>query len=366
MKGTVVYLYAFDVASEIRTTSIRELLSEKPFPFQIRVGPTVPKDVRIYQPLAISLKPEEHTTNAGRVTLKPFVKVFDIGVLSISYEVAFEAESLGELIPFHQLRVGDVELHQLAEALCAQVAKNLRPYMDKENVERPPAEAYTVFCLERIDGVPAGGVSQWARESRREIASLLTEEAMAERLADEQVQETLRQSLSYTTSDLTIIDWDAALVVDQSGYYDDVMYVIELANLQLEEFRLLDDRLDRYFLRAYDDIERYYARRWLLPTPDRILRSLRSIRMDITKMSEEATNITKFVGDWYLARVYLACKDRFHLGHWETSVDQKLLQLDNLYSLVHAEINERRMLLLEAIIVALFIFDVIMLFFFKR
>ena len=35
----------------------------------------------------------------------------------------------------------------------------------------------------------------------------------------------------------------AALVVDLTGYVDDVLYALELANLQLEEFRVMDQRL---------------------------------------------------------------------------------------------------------------------------
>ena len=36
MKGEVVYLYAFDVANEIAKQRVQEILSEKPFPFEIR------------------------------------------------------------------------------------------------------------------------------------------------------------------------------------------------------------------------------------------------------------------------------------------------------------------------------------------
>ena len=45
MKGEVVYLYAFDVANEIITPRVQEILSEKPFPFEIRMDRTLPKDV---------------------------------------------------------------------------------------------------------------------------------------------------------------------------------------------------------------------------------------------------------------------------------------------------------------------------------
>jgi len=362
MKGTVVYLYAFDIANEIRTASVRELLSEKPFPFQIRVGATAPRDVPIYSPLTISLKPLHCVSSIGLVVLKPFVKVFDVGAVSISYEVAFEKASLLELVPYHQLKIGDEPLAALAERLALQVSEALKPHLVKPNRERAPAEAYTSFCLSEVEGP----VLDWVRSRRAEIAALLNEEPEPDRLAERQVDETLSHSLAYTRDDYTIIDWDAALVVDTGGYVDDVLYMIELANLQLEEFRLLDDRLDRLFSKAYEDLERHSTLWNLLFASDTRLSAIRRIRMDITKMSEELSNITKFVGDWYLARVYLSCKHRFHLGHWEASVDQKLHELDRLYSLVHQGINEKRMLVLELAIVALFVFEVAATFFIRK
>jgi len=339
MKGTVVYLYAFDVANEIRTSQVREVLSHKPFPFQIRVGSTAPRDVPIYRPLTIGLQPLAGESNVGPVTLKPFVKVFDVGVISISYEVAFDVPRLSELVPYHQLRVKEGSLTELAERLSAQVAESLKPYMVKPTAEHPPAEAYTVFCFERVEGAAA----EWLSGHRAQIAALLNEESDPARLAPGQIDETMRLTLAYTCEDVAVIDWDAAMVVDPDGYFDDVLYMIELANLQLEEYRLLDDRLDRLFLTADEDLDRYYRSRIRLWTPEKRLLALRAYRMDITKMSEELSNITKFVGDWYLARVYLACKDRFHLAHWEASVDQKLLELDRVYTIVRQETTERRM-----------------------
>ena len=359
MKARIVYLYAFDVADEIRTSQVRELMSQKPFPFQIRVGATVPRDVPIYTPLTIALPVEEEETAVGRVVLKPYVKIFEVGVISVSYEVDVDVPDLPALRVYHQLAPGGAPLTTRAELVAAQVSESLKPFMVRPSAERPPVEAYTVFCTSDVDGP----LKDWAQARRQDVAALLNEEEPG-RLSSEQVDETWDNSLSYTVDDLTVIDWDAALVIDRSGYYDDVLYVIELANLQLEEYRLLDDRLDRLFDKAYDDLERYGGMR-VLVTPATPLRSLRSIRMDITKMSEELSNITKFVGDWYLARVYLAAKDRFHLGTWEASVDQKLQELDRVYTIFMEEIQGRRMLLLEAMIVALFIIDLVAIFLLK-
>ncbi len=350
MKGRVIYLYAFDVANEIRTSQVREVLSQKPFPFQLRLGSQVPRDVRFYAPLTIALK----TETIDGFTVSPFAKIFDIGVISISFERPFDVPDCGALVPYH----ASAALAARAVELAEEVARSIRPTLVKPREERSPVEVYTVFCVNRA----AGAASEWGRANRRSIAALLNEERDPERLSPSQVDETWMRTLSYSTGDLAVIDWDAALVVDDEDYFDDVVYVIELANLQLEEFRLLDDRLDGFFAEAYDDLERYSG----FFGPRARLRSLRAMRIDTTRMSEETSNITKFVGDWHLAQVYLACKDRFHLGHWEASVDQKLQELDRLYSLVNAEVVERRSLVLEIMIVSLFIIDVLALFLFKK
>ena len=66
MKGEVVYFYAFDVANEIITPRVQEILSEKPFPFEIRKDRTLPKEVPLYQPLAIEPPPLSRRGCRGR------------------------------------------------------------------------------------------------------------------------------------------------------------------------------------------------------------------------------------------------------------------------------------------------------------
>jgi uncharacterized Rmd1/YagE family protein len=83
-------------------------------------------------------------------------------------------------------------------------------------------------------------------------------------------------------------------------------------------------------------------------------------------LTDEVTHITKFFGDWHLARVYLGARDRFYLDQWRQSVEDRLAQLDKLYSVVHAEIAEKRMLWLEIIIVIFFALDLAIMLFVKR
>jgi hypothetical protein len=354
MKGEVVYLYAFDVANEIITSRVREILSEKPFPFEIRMDRTLPKDMPLYKPLAIELSALPAQLNGSPVRL--LIRIYDVGVVTVMMRVVFEADALPDLMPFHNPKLEDgMTLDRVAVNFCAKVCDSLKDSV-VGRAEFPPPEAYTVFCLTGLDGVKDANV--WLGGHRRDVAGLLTETA-AEKLSEAQVNEVLRIQRSFENTDLAVVDWDAALVVDLTGYVDDVLYALELANLQLEEFRVMDARLDQYLDRAYADLE--HPTLSLLGAANKVLRQLRRFRVDVAKLTDEVTHITKFFGDWYLARVYLGARDRFYLDQWRASVEQRLAQLDKLYSVVHAEVNERRMLWLEIIIVIFFAIDLLIL-----
>lgn len=360
MKGEIVYLYAFDVANEIITPRVQEILSEKPFPFEIRMDRTLPKDMPLYKPLAIEPQPLSGRLRGAPV--RPLIRVYDVGVVTVMLRTAFAAPALADLMPFHNPKLDNgLTLDTVALKFCAEVCDNLRDFMVGRTEFPPPPEAYTVFCLTDLAGT--NNVNDWLDGQRREVAGLLTETA-ARQLSEAQVNEVFRIQRSFENTDLAVIDWDAALVVDLTGYVDDVLYALELANLQLEEFRVMDRRLDAYLDRAYDDLE---GRRVpLFGGASKVLHHLRRFRVDVAKLADEVTHITKFFGDWYLARVYLGARDRFYLDQWRTSVEQRLAQLDKLYSVFHAEVNEQRMLWLEIIIVVFFAIDLLLLLFLRR
>jgi len=290
------------------------------------------------------------------------IRVYDVGVVTVMLRVVFETEVLAGLMPFHNPRLENGEpLDAVASKLCAEACDSLKDLMVGRTEFPPPPEAYTVFCLTDLPGV--ADVNRWLADQRREVAGLLTETSPSQ-LSEAQVGEVLRIQRSFESTDLAVIDWDAALVVDLAGYVDDVLYALELANLQLEEFRVMDRRLDTYLDRAYDDLDR--RRLPLFGGATKTLQHLRRFRVDVAKLTDEVTHITKFFGDWHLARVYLGARDRFYLDQWRASVEQRLAQLDKLYSVFHTEVNERRMLWLEAIIVLFFAIDLLILVFLRR
>src|ERR1019366_7049475 len=99
MKGEAVYLYAFDVANEIVTSRVHEILSAKPFPFEIRMDRTLPKDMPLYKPLAI--EPPALSVGLQGAAVRPLIRIYDVGVVTVMMRVAFTTGTPAELMRFH-------------------------------------------------------------------------------------------------------------------------------------------------------------------------------------------------------------------------------------------------------------------------
>jgi len=92
-----------------------------------------------------------------------------------------------------------------------------------------------------------------------------------------------------------------------------------------------------------------------------VQRDLREIRIDVERLRDELFNITKFFGDWHLARVYQHLSARFHLADWSRTIEGKLRTLNEFYQILKADQNNHLMVILEALIVLLFIIDLVVL-----
>ena len=132
---------------------------------------------------------------------------------------------------------------------------------------------------------------------------------------------------------------------------------MEMANLQLAELEAYDRMLDDALVRSYRDLSNRASR-----NRAEVLRELRDIRIDMARFNDELSNITKFFGDWHLARIYENISARFHLGDWHRSIDRKLKTLDDLYQILKHDQNNRWILMLELTMVLLFVIDLVFLF----
>jgi hypothetical protein len=352
-------MYAFDVAYEMTRQPVRELLGQPVAQFQVDASKRSPRQLFFYRPQMVRLPPIERIGPRGPVRLERTVKLLPVGAISVTVRVPFTVERIEDLVAYHDLRFSDGSfLYDHVRDLAEQVRRELAGHYIRAVNRLTDEEAYTVFCLKPLKTPDGESIraEDWLHANRREIAAVLTEEPDPRHLSDQEADESSSRYLSYYDCDVTIVDWDAAMVVDEPRYWDEVLYVMELSNLQLAELEAYDRILDDAVERSYRDLSRKQFR-GLRAT--RIQRELREIRIDLARLQDELSNITKFFGDWHLARIYQTISSRFHLQDWHHTIDEKLKTLDEMYQLLRHELNNRWMMILEVTIVLLFVVDIV-------
>lgn len=365
--GEVVYLYAFDVAYEFQRRPIPQLLGQPVAQFVVDASKRSPRQLFFYRPQMVRLPPLERLGPQGPVRLDRTIKILPIGAVSITARLPFVVSDIDELVRFHDLQFSNgTWLYDEVRSLAEDLSRELKPYMVRPTDRLSDEEAYTVFCIRgplRSDDGATCAAEDWLLENRRRVAALLTEEPDPNRLSEQEAEESTNKYLSYYDRDLVVVDWDAALVIDEPRYFDETLYLMELANVQLTELEAYDRILDNAVERSYRDVSQRQLR---AGKNARVQRELREIRIDQARFSDELSNITKFFGDWHSARIYQALSARFHLADWHRAIDEKLKTLDDLYQLLKTEQNNRWMLILEISIVLLFVIDLVMLAFGRK
>ena len=358
--GEVVYIYAFDLAYEMSRQPVRELLGQPAAQFVVDASKRNPRHLFFFRPQMVRLPPMERIGPHGPVRVQRVIKLLPVGAVSITVRVPFAVNHVEDLVAYHDLQFSNGALHDEVKQLAEEVRRELTPYFVRPVPHLMDEEAYTVFCLDAPmlshEGARVSAES-WLQNHRRQVAALLTQEPDQAHLSKQESDESTGRHLSYYENDVVVMDWDAALLIDEPKDFDETLYIMELANLQLAELEAYDRILDEALERSYRDL----GERPLRSRRD-TMRDLREIRIDLARFSDELSNITKFFGDWHLARIYENISARFHLADWHRTIDQKLKTLDDLYQLLNHDQNNRWMLILEVTIVLLFIIDLLMLF----
>jgi hypothetical protein len=358
--GEVVYLYAFDVAYDMTRKPLLELFGVPVAQFAVDASKRSPRHLFFYKPQMVRLPPLERIGPNGPVRMERVVKILPVGAVSISIHVPFAVDRVRDLVDFHDLEFNNGILQDEVRQLAEEIRRELTPFLIRPVAQLVQEEAYTVFCihspLKTAEG-EALSAESWLHSQRREVAALLTQEPDIDHLSNQEADESTGRYLSYYEHDLVVVDWDAALIVDTPENLDETLYVMELANVQLAELEAYDRLLDTALERSYRDLGESRVR-----NRGDVLRELRDIRIDLARFNDELSNITKFFGDWHLARVYENISARFHLGDWHRSINGKLKTLDDLYQLLKHDLNNRWMLILELTIVFLFIIDLVIVF----
>jgi hypothetical protein len=214
-------------------------------------------------------------------------------------------------------------------------------------------EEYLVFHL---DPATFSTADATVGESAAWLAGLLRQETGA--LSEEEISEAMRLRLRYSPHDLAVIDWAGAVVVDSNC--EETLQTIEFANLQLLEFRHLDQRLDRSLERVYRLIHSASRGPSERRSPAQSLRAMGNLRIETELMFERASNAFQLVGDQYLARLYRLLVARFHLDQWSQSIRQSLNVAEGVYQVLTEQVSARRIEVMELVVIILIAVEIVL------
>lgn len=286
-------------------------------------------------------------------------KVFDFGVVSLSWEIPFPA-AWSEVVNEADLYIDSAEV----QTQSREVLEDLMPAL-KGALDQPYAnilmEDYTVFYVVRYtESLTSDHLLQhWGSE----IARLIRGESKALSLAEQ--QNALEQRISYFEDDLVVMSWNASFIYDPEGSSEHVD-MLEFANSELLELRSYDQMLDQQLAEIYDELASLHQKRWmvLFRNPfQSTIQKLLSLLIDVSELTDRIENSLKIIGDLYCARIYKRISHVLHLQEWQGRVDGKLNNARQIYDTLSAEVQDRRSTLLEVIIVLLILVEILLFLF---
>lgn len=277
------------------------------------------------------------------------VVLYDFGAAAVNYGVPF-ATPLDRLVELAVALEANTQLIRDARERLARLLPALGPAIARPGLAEP-VEDYLLFEIARVhrgdrDLSPAALLD----EAGPHTAQILR--ATRDPLSAEEVADALRLRLSFATTDLTVIDWNAAILCDPAP--EETRVLLEFANVQLLELRHLDLELDRVVDTAYEALAR--ADRGVLRSlrpPGAGFRRLGELQMESAIVFERVSNALKLVGDQFLSRVYGGASERFHFAAWDRAIGRKLEVIDGIYQKLSDRVMARRLELLEWIIIVL-------------
>lgn len=291
-----------------------------------------------------AMQPVEGSTFRTEDTVT--ITIYDFGAVSVEYRIPFQG-TLDELAAISSELYDSKQFAVDARGRADALLKAIEPAVKRPKV-REAAEDYLVFVIPQLGGSRCD-LTQFVAENGPIVAQILS--SNTRRLSEQQQREELSSRIAYYPDDLTIITWNAALVC--GGDMDDVLTVLELANVQLRELRYLDNQLDDSLQASYEIRERAGGLRARM-------RRIREWMLDGQAFSESVTNAFKPFPDAFLARVYTLASESLGLNRFDQSIKNKLNLLNTLYTTLSDEVDHERSLRLEWIVIILIFIEIVM------
>lgn len=358
LRGCIRIFLFYDVGEAFDVEKLRSLVDPRGGPTKTEFARRTPEYVRFENPPIV--EPSEPLVLKSGEKVVCSIKYYEYAIVEVQLEVPF-AGSWAELLAQTGRWMDAPDLEAEGRAVVTKHLLRTSAAIVKPR-EEWFQENYLVVDVHQMKDEEGNTIAaeQILLSYGEQIGQLLRgEEAPLSRATNDRL---LQGALSYYSTDLLVIGFNAALVYDRPEESARAIQILEYARMQLLEFRYYDNFMTRVLADVYANLDRkenVLLSRWSLP---REANRLNTIRLDVMELTERVDNAIKFVSDSFYALAYRTAATRAGVAEYRDLVEQKLDTARELYDFMMAQFNETRLFLLEAAITVLCLLDVILLF----
>lgn len=360
-KGRILLYRVFDVAHEVHLADAERALRTGGGEGQaVRLRLERQRDAVVFTdpPVTANLSERLITLANREWAVRVEAKAYDFGVMTVIWTLTIPERT--SLVDLEHISVAleDQEMKSQLERWmtedCDVAIDLMRPGLVKPG-RRDVCDTLTVFAITGFEEEITGETLA----AHQRIPGLI----LGERVTfSRQLRDELRRSsFSYSTQDLVVIGYDAALVYDPTGT-NDVSTLLEFALAQTLELELEDSDLDHRVARMHDQLDerRRAGQSWRSSPYESLRRDLLSQHLDFSDVLERVTSAVKVTEDFYYAKVYREAVRVFRVDEIIASANHKLDLMSRTYSMLSDEVDTHTSHRLERVVIGLILFEIIL------
>jgi hypothetical protein len=182
-------------------------------------------------------------------------------------------------------------------------------------------EEYSILLVKDAKPTP----DKWIEKNDIKLANFIR--SQRDVFDREEMNEILGSRTRYSTEELTLIDWEGAVIIAPKADYRSDIALLKIGNYQLLRYRMLAQSIEEML----DKINEAFFQNRRRPRATRgLIRQIAEHRLEVMLGFERAEQSLLLIGDWYTAKLYESIHAELYLKDWKESVRNKLDNLENI------------------------------------
>lgn len=261
----------------------------------------------------------------------PYFQPIDIDLVTLGEEtIVIEGYAVSVMRQRYDNRVQMVECHfDLRDPFAASVLQDRTKiqnavqsrYIPEAHRSSSLFEEYSILLVQDAKPSP----DKWIEKNKVAIARFIR--SQRDVFDTQELNEILGSRTRYSAREMTLIDWEGAVIIAPNADYQSDIALLKIGNYQLLRYRMLDQSIEEML----DKISETFFKNRRRPRPTRgMIRQIAEHRLDVMLGFERAEQNMLLIGDWYTAKLYEVIQNEFYLKDWKESVRAKLDNLEDI------------------------------------